>query len=101
MPHAQVGKSHRGRAKQLRRTMTRAEVLLWRHLKAHRLSGLGFRRQTPIGNYIVDFRTLASSSSSSTERVTTLSRAFVVMLCEIGGLNCADFGFFDLATRMC
>ncbi len=55
MPHIQVGKSQRGRAKRLRRTMTRAEVLLWRYLKAHRLGGLGFRRQTPIGNYIVDF----------------------------------------------
>jgi len=35
--------------------MTRAETLLWRQLKAHRLSGFGFRRQTPMGNYIADF----------------------------------------------
>jgi very-short-patch-repair endonuclease len=35
--------------------MTRAETLLWRHLKADRLSGLAFRRQTPMGNYIADF----------------------------------------------
>jgi very-short-patch-repair endonuclease len=35
--------------------MTRAETLLWRHLKANRMDGVGFRRQTPIGNYIVDF----------------------------------------------
>ena len=35
--------------------MTRAETLLWRHLKAKRLAGLGFRRQTPMGNYIADF----------------------------------------------
>lgn len=35
--------------------MTRAETLLWRHLKADRLAGLGFRRQTPMGNYIADF----------------------------------------------
>jgi very-short-patch-repair endonuclease len=35
--------------------MTRAETLLWRHLKANRLAGVGFRRQTPIGNYIADF----------------------------------------------
>ncbi|WP_407167236.1 endonuclease domain-containing protein [Bradyrhizobium sp. ORS 111] len=55
MPHTQVGDSQRTRAKQLRRTMTRAEMLLWRHLKADRLAGLGFRRQTPIGNYIADF----------------------------------------------
>ena len=35
--------------------MTRAETLLWCHLKADRLGGLGFRRQTPMGNYIADF----------------------------------------------
>jgi very-short-patch-repair endonuclease len=35
--------------------MTRAETLLWRHLKANRLAGLGFRRQSPMGNYIADF----------------------------------------------
>ena len=55
MPHTQVTGTQRARAKQLRRTMTRAETLLWRHLKAHRLARLSFRRQTPIGNYIADF----------------------------------------------
>ncbi|MGJ0397192.1 MAG: endonuclease domain-containing protein [Methylocystis sp.] len=55
MPHDEVSKVQRDRAKQLRRTMTRAETLLWRHLKANRLAGLGFRRQSPMGNYIADF----------------------------------------------
>jgi very-short-patch-repair endonuclease len=55
MPHTQVTISQRARAKQSRRTMTRAETLLWRHLKAHRLARLSFRRQTPIGDYIADF----------------------------------------------
>jgi very-short-patch-repair endonuclease len=55
MPHDEVSKIQRARAKQLRREMTRAETLLWRHLKAKRLAGLGFRRQTPMGNYIADF----------------------------------------------
>src|SRR5579883_2185948 len=55
MPHTQVTGTQRARAKQLRRAMTRAETLLWQHLKAHRLARLSFRRQTPIGNYIVDF----------------------------------------------
>jgi very-short-patch-repair endonuclease len=55
MPHDEVSNIQRNRAKQLRRTMTRAETLLWRHLKANRLSGLGFRRQTPMGSYIADF----------------------------------------------
>ncbi|WP_074126868.1 endonuclease domain-containing protein [Bradyrhizobium sp. NAS96.2] len=55
MPHTQVSDIQRDRAKQLRRTMTRAETLLWRYLKADRLAGLNFRRQAPIGNYIADF----------------------------------------------
>src|SRR5579872_5544587 len=55
MPHTQVTGTQRARAKQLRRAMTRAETLLWRHLKAHRLARLGFRRQSPMGNYIADF----------------------------------------------
>jgi very-short-patch-repair endonuclease len=55
MPHNEVRKIQRDRAKQLRRAMTRAETMLWRHLKAHRLTALGFRRQSPMGNYIADF----------------------------------------------
>jgi very-short-patch-repair endonuclease len=55
MPHDEVSQFQRTRAKQLRRTMTRAETLLWRHLKGHRLARLGFRRQAPMGNYIADF----------------------------------------------
>jgi very-short-patch-repair endonuclease len=55
MPHAEVSNRQRSRAKQLRRTMTRAETLLWRYLKADRIDGLGFRRQVPIRNYIADF----------------------------------------------
>ena len=55
MSHNEVNEIQRDRAKRLRRAMTRAETLLWRHLKANRLSGLGFRRQTPMGNYIADF----------------------------------------------
>ena len=35
--------------------MTDAELKLWNELRAHRLMGLGFRRQLPIAGYIVDF----------------------------------------------
>jgi very-short-patch-repair endonuclease len=42
-------------AKGLRRSMTDAEWILWRHLKAKQLNGLKFRRQEQIGNFIVDF----------------------------------------------
>lgn len=60
MPHAAVSTLQRSRAKQLRRTMTPAETLLWRHLKANRTDGLSFRRQAPFGRYIVDFVCLSA-----------------------------------------
>ena len=45
----------RAHAHALRRDMTLAERIIWRELRAHRLNGAGFRRQAPIGPYIVDF----------------------------------------------
>jgi very-short-patch-repair endonuclease len=39
----------------MRSEMTDAERTLWMRLRAHRLGGLSFRRQTPIGPFIVDF----------------------------------------------
>jgi very-short-patch-repair endonuclease len=42
-------------ARQLRRSMTDAEHRLWRHLRGHRLAGQKFRRQQPLGAYVVDF----------------------------------------------
>ena len=55
MPHARVSTVRRSRAKELRHGLTRAETLLWRYIRAHRIDGLGFRRQVPIENYIADF----------------------------------------------
>ena len=46
---------NRDSAKQLRRNMTDAEQRLWYYLRAHRLQGFKFKRQQPIGPYIVDF----------------------------------------------
>ena len=43
------------RARNLRRQSTDAERLLWRHLRDRELAGLKFRRQRPLGNFIVDF----------------------------------------------
>ena len=42
-------------AKALRRESTDAERRLWFHLRAQRTARLKFRRQHPIGPYIVDF----------------------------------------------
>jgi len=43
------------RARALRRAATPAEKLLWEHVRARRLDGFKFRRQQPLGPYIVDF----------------------------------------------
>lgn len=42
-------------AKELRQQQTPGEQGLWRKLRAKRFHGLKFRRQIPIGIYIVDF----------------------------------------------
>jgi very-short-patch-repair endonuclease len=43
------------RARKLRRKLTLPEVLLWERIRGGRLNGLRFRRQHPIGPYILDF----------------------------------------------
>ena len=42
-------------AKVLRRSMTDAEQKLWYYLRAYRFMGRKFKRQKPIGKYVVDF----------------------------------------------
>ena len=49
------GGMNKTKARQLRKNMTEAELALWRHLRLRQLIGCKFRRQQPIGNYIVDF----------------------------------------------
>ena len=43
------------RARLLRQNETPAEKILWTHLKDKQLDGYKFRRQHPIGRYILDF----------------------------------------------
>ena len=43
------------RARTLRGNSTDAERLIWAALRSHRMKGASFRRQAPIGPYIVDF----------------------------------------------
>ncbi|MBW4622225.1 MAG: endonuclease domain-containing protein [Cyanosarcina radialis HA8281-LM2] len=42
-------------ARNLRQNLTPAEQILWQHLRNRKLHGLKFRRQHPIGRFIVDF----------------------------------------------
>ena len=43
------------KVKELRKNSTNAERVLWQQLRAHRFAGYKFRRQQPLGQYIVDF----------------------------------------------
>ena len=55
MPHEIVAARQRTNAKAMRKVMTDAERRLWNQLRAHRVMGLGFRRQVPVGKYVADF----------------------------------------------
>jgi len=43
------------RARELRRDLSLPEVLLWDCLRGRQLEGLRFRRQHPVGPYVLDF----------------------------------------------
>jgi len=45
----------RARARALRQQETSAETLLWQQLRSRRHNGFKWRRQHPIGRFIVDF----------------------------------------------
>ena len=50
--HSKIQKQN---AKNLRNNPTEPEFTLWQYLRKKQLNGLKFRRQQPIGKYIVDF----------------------------------------------
>ena len=55
MPKHRVSEFKRGQARELRRDSTNAERKLWRLLRSRQLESVKFRRQVPIGSWIVDF----------------------------------------------
>jgi very-short-patch-repair endonuclease len=56
MPKKQYSSKHMvRRAKDLREASTTPEQLLWTALRNGQIGGLKFRRQHPIGRYVVDF----------------------------------------------
>ena len=55
MPPIQTKNKTRANARQLRRDQTLAETKLWLALRSHQLENIHFRRQHPIGDFIVDF----------------------------------------------
>ncbi len=42
-------------AKKLRRDLSLPEVIIWQNLRGRRLEGIYFRRQHPMGKYVLDF----------------------------------------------
>ena len=46
-------------ARRLRKNLTDAGSRLWLHLRQRQLGGFRFRRQVPLGPYVVDFACLA------------------------------------------
>ena len=47
--------SKTAQARTLRKSMTTAEGKLWSHLRNNNMHGLAFRRQHPMGSYVLDF----------------------------------------------
>ncbi|MBA7510003.1 hypothetical protein ES705_01977 [subsurface metagenome] len=50
-----LGKKLVNTGRDLRKNSTEVERYLWRYLRRNQLEGFKFRRQQPIGRYIVDF----------------------------------------------
>ena len=55
MPHSAIERRTRKRAQTLRRQPTDAEHRLWQMLRSLKSLGMHFRRQAPVGPFIVDF----------------------------------------------
>ena len=59
-------------ARELRRRQTSAEAVLWKKLRNNRFHGFKFRRQVPIGPFIVDFFCLEKRLIIEVDGVTHL-----------------------------
>jgi very-short-patch-repair endonuclease len=57
---ADIDRTPRGLARTLRKQSTDVERLLWRLLRGRRFAGWKFRRQHPVGPFVVDFACLES-----------------------------------------
>ncbi len=77
--------------RKLQANRTEAETHLWQFLRARRLDGYKFRRQHPLGNFILDFycpeKKLAvelDGSQHATKGKMIYDRSRAVMLAEMG-----------------
>ena len=76
-------------ARILRKNQTKAEQLIWNQLRAKRFQNYKFRRQQPIGPYIVDFYCsskkiiieLDGSSHACEDKILYDTRVLVILKC--------------------
>jgi len=90
------------RARELRQNETAAEKRIWSRLRAHRFQGFKFRRQHPIGRYVVDFVCLGAhlvievdGDSQGDDRADTLDAARTAWL-ETQGFRVVRFWNHDV-----
>ena len=55
MPHVRLPLSLKASARELRRNLTADERVLWNALRARQFAAFKFRRQHPIGPFVLDF----------------------------------------------
>ena len=55
MSHSRLPAPHLDNARRLRRNLTPAERILWRALRARQFAAFKFRRQHPLGPFVLDF----------------------------------------------
>jgi very-short-patch-repair endonuclease len=87
-------------ARTLRKKATDAERLLWKHLRMRQLSAYKFRRQQPIGSYIVDFVCLEKKLIIELDGGQHTEQASV-MKTEARGCGIEAIGRCDSGTMKC
>lgn len=59
MPRTRISHETRQKAQSHRKALSKAERILWYHLRELKAEGMRFRKQAPIGPFIVDFAWLS------------------------------------------
>ncbi len=94
----------KSKAKQLRKTMTKQEIILWNCLKKEKIIGLHFRRQHPFGIYILDFYCFKAELGVEVDGDIHLGRKEFDMerteYLESTGLKVLRFKNEDIETRL-
>jgi Protein of unknown function (DUF559) len=90
------------RARSLRRAATQAERKLWYVLQRGQMSGLSFRRQHPLGGYVMDFYCPAIALRSKLMAgSTTVRLAVLVTNADPNGCKEKASLFFGSGTTTC